>query len=331
MITPLLSVVIPTHQRPKFLARSIASVLSTTSLHDVEVVVVPNGSSDEWRTVAVQYERDSRVRWLPLPIGNACVARNHGLANAQGTYVRFLDDDDYLLKAAADQLELIEQTHADICSAPLANVTSDGSIQYSLGLPATNDFAAAAILPTGISLTQGSIFRRVCTTDVKWRENAVLYDDYFWMLDLAASREMAWLQTPEPVAAYVQHDGKRLSRVRRTATNSRLLVEALLNLHTHLSSTARLTPERTTATARALLTHAHSAFPASPVFLGSVIGQALALDPTASPTQPIFQKYPFLARNIVAAELAMLVPRYLTRGYRRALWSMGGMLSRLKP
>ena len=325
---PLLSVVIPTHERPKLLRRAVASALNASINSDVEVVVVPNGEDRAWSDVAGSYDDNYRVRWLPLPIANACAARNHGLANAQGKYVRFLDDDDYLLPAASGQLALIEKSDVDICSAPLANATSDGCLQHCFDLPATSDFATAAILSLGISLTQGSIFRLACLHDVKWRENVDLYDDYFWMLDLVASREMAWIQTPEPVAAYVQHDGDRLSRITRSRSNSRLLADAILQLHQSLGSTGRLTSERKTAIAKALLTHAHSAFPASPAFLGSVIKQALHIDPAAIPLQPIFRQFPWLARHILAAEWAILPPRYLTRGYRRATWSVGQLFSR---
>lgn len=326
---PLLSIVIPTHRRPRQVASAIASAIDIYADFDIEVLVIPNGQDESWKAVAEQYMHDPRVRWLYLPVGNASAARNLGLSNAQGEYLRFLDDDDYLLPAAADQLRYIVQENLDVCSAPLKNVTSDGRVEEIIALLVTRDFVSAVIHSARLSLTQGSIFRRSFILGVRWREDVNLYDDYFWTLDLVCSREVAWAQITDPVCAYVQHSGFRLSRVRRSGQNSRALVNALLQTHHHLRSQDRLTSARSTAIATALLTHAHSAFPVSPMFLGSVIRQAVAIDPGARPLQPIFEAHHWLATHLLAAEWIMLPPRYLTRAYRRACWFCGALLERL--
>lgn len=327
---PILSVVIPTHRRPRLVTRAIASVVDVHAGSDVEILVVPNGNDETWKTIAERHSHDPRIRWMYLPAGNASAARNHGLCNAQGKYLRFLDDDDYLLPAAADQLHLIERQDLDVCSAPLESTSPDGRRRQLVNLHATRDLVSAAMLSVGVGLTQGSIFKREFILKHRWRENVDLYDDYLWMLDLAASAEAAWASTPTPVCAYVQHQGDRLSRVRRSGANSHLLVEVLLQLHQLLERQGRLTPERSVAVATALLTHAHSSFPAAPLFLAATIRRASAIAPGARPLQPVFDAYPWLARHLLAVEWTALAPRYLSRGYRRATWSVGRMLERLE-
>ena len=326
---PLLSIVIPTHKRPRLVARAISSALDVYKSIDLEILVVPNGQDDTWLAVAEQHGHDPRIQWHYLPAGNACAARNHGLAKAQGAYLRFLDDDDYLLPAAAEQLELIEREGLDACSAPLESTTADGIRHYSIELPVTDDFVAAAIHSATISLTQGSIFRTNRIQEIRWREDVDLYDDYLWMLDVVTAGEMTWTKIPAPVCAYVQHDGARLSRIRRSSQNSRILVDALLHAHRELLTQGRLTPRRNEAVATALLTHAHSAFPASPVYLGAAIRKAKVMAPSAAPLQPIFERQPWLARHLLPIEWAALAPRYVTRGYRRASWFIGRMLDRM--
>lgn len=323
---PLLSVVIPTHRRPKLVTRAIASAIDVHAGTDVEVLVVPNGNDETWKVVAERHSYDPRIRWLYLPEGNASAARNHGLSNAQGKYLRFLDDDDYLLPAAADQLRLIERQDLDVCSAPLESTSSDGRRRHLVNLHTTRDIVSAAMLSVGVGLTQGSIFKLEFILKNRWRENVDLYDDYLWMLDLAASAEAAWASTPTPVCTYVQHHGDRLSHVRRSGANSRLLVGALLQLHYRLERQGRLTSERSVAVATALLSHAHSSFPTSPLFLGATIRRAIAIAPDARPLQPVFDVYPWLARHLLAVEWIALAPRYLSRGYRRATWSIGRVL-----
>lgn len=329
MMRPDLSVVIPTHRRPRLVARAIASALDIYKHVDLEILVIPNGQDDTWQEVANLYTTDSRIQWLYLPLGNACAARNHGLAKVQGAYLRFLDDDDYLLPAAAEQLDLIDRNGLDACSAPLQGTSPDGSRCDAFSVPDTNDFVAAAIQSATISLTQGSIFRTESIRGIRWREDMDLYDDYLWMLDVVTAGELAWTQTTSPVCTYVQHGGARLSRIRRSGRNSRVLVDALLHAHGELQSQGRLCPRRCESVASALLTHAHSAFPASPVYLGEAIRKAKSIAPGAMPLQPIFERHPWLARHLLPIEWAALAPRYVTRGYRRASWFMGRMLNRL--
>lgn len=323
-----LSIIIPTYKRPKLLARAIASAVEVYKGFDIEILVVPNGKDNSWKSIAEANQQTSHIRWLPLSTSNASAARNHGLENARGKYLRFLDDDDYLLPAAADQLTLVEKENIDICSAPLVSVTPAGYSVATNNVPDTNDFVSAAICCEKVSLTQGSIFRASIAKKVKWREDIVLYDDYYWILNFAVTREASWVKLTTPVCAYVQHQGSRLSRVKRTGENLRSLVSEIFHLRNHLLQNERMTKERNDALATALLTHAHSAFPASPFFLSGVIRKAIAMSPEAYPLQPIFQSYPWLTKHLLNIEWTLLPLRYLTRGYRRALWELGRIRER---
>ena len=101
-MTELLSVVIPTHNRPDELRDAARSVLDQDYAH-LELVVVDDGSekatadaldelvASDPRVVVVRHDR---------PEG-ASAARNAGLAVARGELVGFCDDDDVWLPGAA--------------------------------------------------------------------------------------------------------------------------------------------------------------------------------------------------------------------------------------
>jgi glycosyltransferase involved in cell wall biosynthesis len=90
---PVVSVILPSFNRPALLRRAIASVFAQT-LTDWELVVADDGSSSETRSYLVGLD-DARVRILWLPhTGNPAIVRNAALAKARGTYVAFLDSDD---------------------------------------------------------------------------------------------------------------------------------------------------------------------------------------------------------------------------------------------
>jgi glycosyltransferase involved in cell wall biosynthesis len=89
----LVSVVIPTLDRPKLLLRAIASVLRQTH-QDIEVIVVVD-RPDEDTVSAVRSADDSRVQVIVNPQSlTAAGARNAGADHARGEWIAFLDDDD---------------------------------------------------------------------------------------------------------------------------------------------------------------------------------------------------------------------------------------------
>ena len=96
-MTPIISVVIPTSNRPHYLPRAVDSALTGMDAGDVEVVVIPNGPDQSWRKALLPFKKNPAVRVVRIPDSNANIARNAGLAAARGEYVRFLDDDDYLI------------------------------------------------------------------------------------------------------------------------------------------------------------------------------------------------------------------------------------------
>lgn len=101
-MTPVVSVIIPTHDRASLLGQAVESVLGQT-LTDLEVIVVDDGSTDATPEVMAAYAGDRRVRYerLARRRGRAA-ARNRGVQLANATLLGFLDSDDrYLPEALA--------------------------------------------------------------------------------------------------------------------------------------------------------------------------------------------------------------------------------------
>jgi glycosyltransferase involved in cell wall biosynthesis len=90
---PLVSVVIPTFNRARYLCEAIDSVLNQTYPY-WELIIVDDGSTDETQS-NLETLADARVQVLRRPHeGNVARARNVGLERARGHYVAFLDSDD---------------------------------------------------------------------------------------------------------------------------------------------------------------------------------------------------------------------------------------------
>ena len=91
--TPRVSIVLATYNQAAWLARTIASVRAQT-YQDWELLIADDGSTDDTAAVVAQVAGDARVRHLPGPRRERCVARNRAIAAARGELIAFLDGDD---------------------------------------------------------------------------------------------------------------------------------------------------------------------------------------------------------------------------------------------
>lgn len=91
----LFSIVIPTYNRAGMIGTAIESVLSQTYAN-WELIVVDDGSTDNTKEIVESYQ-DKRIRYFWKENEERSIARNFGIEKAKGTYISFLDDDDYFL------------------------------------------------------------------------------------------------------------------------------------------------------------------------------------------------------------------------------------------
>ena len=98
MASPLVTVYIPTRNRSGLLARAVDSVLAQ-SYRNIELIIVDDCSTDDTAAFLKSLRTtDTRVTCLfnEQQMG-ACASRNRAIANASGTFVTGLDDDDFFL------------------------------------------------------------------------------------------------------------------------------------------------------------------------------------------------------------------------------------------
>lgn len=89
------SIIIPTFNRLAFLKEAVSSIFEQTH-QKFEVLVVDDGSTDG--TKEFIQNLDDRIAYLWQENLGPGAARNHGIREAQGKYVTFLDSDDLWLK-----------------------------------------------------------------------------------------------------------------------------------------------------------------------------------------------------------------------------------------
>jgi hypothetical protein len=124
------SVIVPTHNRAELLDRCLRSVAAQTC-GEFEIIVVDDGSTDgTHELVAAWTRRDARVRYLFQAGLGACAARNRGVAEARGSCVTFIDDDDEVLPGWLECFRTaIEVQAADVVCVGQTVIAADGSVR----------------------------------------------------------------------------------------------------------------------------------------------------------------------------------------------------------
>ena len=90
------SVIIPVYNSEKTLKRCLDSLLEQR-WEDVEVILINDGSSDRSGEIIRAYSnRYPNIRTVTQENSGVSAARNRGLDEAKGTYITFVDSDDYV-------------------------------------------------------------------------------------------------------------------------------------------------------------------------------------------------------------------------------------------
>ncbi len=104
---PLVSVIIPTHNRADLVVQAVESVLNQT-YENIETIVVDDGSTDNTSEVLKTYE--GRIKYIYQERGERSRARNKGFRCSSGHYIAFLDSDDMWLPMKIEkQVQLLDQ------------------------------------------------------------------------------------------------------------------------------------------------------------------------------------------------------------------------------
>lgn len=96
MNEPLISVIVPVYNVEKYLPKCIRSVVDQT-YKNLEIILVDDGSVDSSSTICDDLAKtDKRITVIHKKNGGLSSARNAGLNVCKGSYIGFVDSDDYI-------------------------------------------------------------------------------------------------------------------------------------------------------------------------------------------------------------------------------------------
>lgn len=206
--SPRLSLVIPVYNVAPYLRACLDSLLRQPAVD--EIIVVDDGSTDECPAILAEYAaRLPQMRVIRQENAGLSAARNAGMQHASGSYLAFVDSDDFLAPDAHSRaLERAESERLDLLIFNAAFHFEERQADRPIyeELPATGVIAGRDWLRRRLAINRlphmvwMHLYRRDFLREGGWQfVPGLIHEDVIWTTEvLLAARRVAY----EPAIAY---------------------------------------------------------------------------------------------------------------------------------
>ena len=127
----LISVIVPVYNAEKYLQKCLDSILEQT-YQNLEIIIINDGSTDNSGQICQEYEKqDDRIIYIEKENSGVSDTRNAGLDRMTGTYVTFVDSDDWVEPNYIKFLyEKVIEYQADIVVGNYTSFNESNSVFY---------------------------------------------------------------------------------------------------------------------------------------------------------------------------------------------------------
>lgn len=123
-----ISIIIPVYNLENYIERCLQSVINQT-YKNLEIIIVDDGSTDNSSNIINKYTaKDKRISYYKQVNKGPGSARNLGIEKCSGSWIAFVDGDDYLDKNYLKYM--ISETKKNNCDLVLCNFKTDVSNNY---------------------------------------------------------------------------------------------------------------------------------------------------------------------------------------------------------
>ncbi len=184
------SVIVPLYNGAAVIERCVHSIVAQTVWPAMEIIIVDDGSTDGSCEIADRLAaQHPRITVQHIPNGGVSNARNTGLAYASGTYVGFVDADDWIDADGYERLLAAAQDgQADVVSAGFYIETAAGTmLEQPTAQEAetlTREEAVRRFLCGGLDVhIVTKLFKRSVLQDVRFDASIAIAEDRLFVFE----------------------------------------------------------------------------------------------------------------------------------------------------
>ena len=222
MMGEKISVVVPVYNVEAYLERCVESILQQTYAH-FELILINDGSTDSSGQIcdhlASQYEN---IKVYHIENAGVSNARNMGIQLATGSWVTFIDSDDFVTQDyLATLASAAEGLNVGFVIAPLHHikngiVTDLPSYSGKTELWSTEETMKELLMTTRTSFFPvAKLFKRDLLADEKFNTNYHLAEDALFLTELLLKTRCSCVFIDKPVYYYDHREGSATTSVNR--------------------------------------------------------------------------------------------------------------------
>ncbi len=199
---PLVSVVIPTYNREKYLQKALSSVLAQT-YQCLEIIVIDDGSTDNTGKIVRSFKKD--IRYIYQENQGVSTARNVGIRNSQGDFIAFLDSDDYWFPEKTELQIALFHKHPEygMVASRCASIRLDGSYRET-NRRGSSGWVLEQLFRANFIRTSSAIIRKECFDKVGlFDEGLKECEEYDLWLRIAAQYPIGFIN--RSLAVYIDN------------------------------------------------------------------------------------------------------------------------------
>ena len=222
MMGEKISVIVPVYNVEAYLERCVESILQQTYAH-FELILINDGSTDSSGQIcdhlASQYEN---IKVYHIENAGVSNARNMGIQLATGSWVTFIDSDDFVTQDyLATLASAVEGVNVGFVIAPLHHikngiVTDLPPHSGKTELWSTEETMKELLMTTRTSFFPvAKLFKRDLLADEKFNTNYHLAEDALFLTELLLKTRCSCVFIDKPVYYYDHREGSATTSVNR--------------------------------------------------------------------------------------------------------------------
>ena len=220
-MNPTVSIIIPVYNAQQYLRRCVESILGQ-EYTDFELLLIDDGSRDGSAAICDEYgAKDARVRVIHKENEGVSAARNLAIDNASGTWLQFVDSDDWITPDATKLLvRIAEEEECDLVISDFYRVAGErvsqkGDIEEDGVL--TREQFAAHMMENPADFYYGVLWNKLYRREIiqahRLRMNTAISwcEDFMFNLEYIRYAER-FCSLRAPVYYYVKRKGSLVSQ-----------------------------------------------------------------------------------------------------------------------
>lgn len=201
-----ISVIVAVYNTEKYVERCLNSLLNQT-YQNLEIIVVEDGSTDNSKEVLKKYSHNDKVKLIYNKKNSGLsYSRNIGLENATGSYIGYIDSDDYVdLDYYEKLMQSIIDTKAEIAICDIKVVDEDTNTEVISRCCNNDEFSVYNVVNNGLAASAcNKLFKKELISKYKFAEGKVNEDIAVVIPTLVNAKKITYANT---YYYYVQRGG----------------------------------------------------------------------------------------------------------------------------